>query len=314
MTTQTTYPPLPIDIDTLANIIRAVDGSNTLGAGALAEQIVAMLPQRAAPAVPSALEAVARNFEFLAPDADGIVWLALHGHGTTGKAMVRVGEHDRLAAQVALHLENDRREALAASTTAPAVPDVVREVDGGPSAKTPLGAMALRLYAAWAKAEPNHGVTKYPVSYWQTFIDMARAVLSASPAAPSAPDHSGDAAEKVGAPTAQDEYPHTAPASEEDMKVYKGIADNYKASLVAAPTAPAAQTMTPTQPTEPGLYFGKFYPAMEVGVYRISMGRTKSQEDRLEVVGWGWLDSFLEALWSTRIPEPVMSAAKEGEA
>lgn len=112
---------------------------------------------------------------------------------------------------------------------------------------------------------------------------------------------------------AKDNYDIEPVFSASQMRAYVD-ADRARRASPAAPTAPAAQTMTPTQPTEPGLYFGKFYPAMEVGVYRISMGRTKSQEDRLEVVGWGWLDSFLEALWSTRIPEPVMSAAKEGEA
>jgi len=34
------------------------------------------------------------------------------------------------------------------------------------------------LIAAWAKAEPDHGVTKHPVSYRATFADMARAVIA----------------------------------------------------------------------------------------------------------------------------------------
>lgn len=33
------------------------------------------------------------------------------------------------------------------------------------------------LMDVWAKAEPNHGVTKYPVSYIATFVDMAKAVM-----------------------------------------------------------------------------------------------------------------------------------------
>ena len=33
------------------------------------------------------------------------------------------------------------------------------------------------LQAAWAKAEPDHGVTLHPVSYIATFADMARAVV-----------------------------------------------------------------------------------------------------------------------------------------
>ncbi len=37
--------------------------------------------------------------------------------------------------------------------------------------------IARLLWDAWAKAEPNHGVTKYPTSYWATFADMARAIV-----------------------------------------------------------------------------------------------------------------------------------------
>lgn len=37
--------------------------------------------------------------------------------------------------------------------------------------------IAKLLMAAWAKAEPDHGVTKHPVSYLATFVDMARAVV-----------------------------------------------------------------------------------------------------------------------------------------
>lgn len=34
------------------------------------------------------------------------------------------------------------------------------------------------LISAWANAEPNHVVTKFPVSYVATFADMARAVVA----------------------------------------------------------------------------------------------------------------------------------------
>lgn len=37
--------------------------------------------------------------------------------------------------------------------------------------------VAKLLMDAWAKAEPDHNVTKYPVSYVATFADMARAVV-----------------------------------------------------------------------------------------------------------------------------------------
>jgi hypothetical protein len=33
------------------------------------------------------------------------------------------------------------------------------------------------LIAAWAKAEPDHGVTKHPTSYVATFVDMARVIV-----------------------------------------------------------------------------------------------------------------------------------------
>jgi hypothetical protein len=54
------------------------------------------------------------NFEIAGPDDDGLLWLVLHGDGTTGKAMFNLGAcSDRLAGQVALLLEQDRRAALA---------------------------------------------------------------------------------------------------------------------------------------------------------------------------------------------------------
>lgn len=37
--------------------------------------------------------------------------------------------------------------------------------------------VALELFEAWSKAEPNHGVTKHPVSYMATFADMARHII-----------------------------------------------------------------------------------------------------------------------------------------
>ena len=46
--------------------------------------------------------------------------------------------------------------------------------------------LATVLKSAWDKAEPSHGVTLHPVSYWATFVDMARAALAAlTPPAPS---------------------------------------------------------------------------------------------------------------------------------
>jgi hypothetical protein len=37
--------------------------------------------------------------------------------------------------------------------------------------------VARLLMEVWANAEPDHPVTKYPVSYVATFVDMARAVV-----------------------------------------------------------------------------------------------------------------------------------------
>jgi hypothetical protein len=58
-------------------------------------------------------QSVASNFEITGPDSDGLVWLVLHGNGTTGKAMFQLGSADRMAAQVALRFEADRRAAIA---------------------------------------------------------------------------------------------------------------------------------------------------------------------------------------------------------
>lgn len=65
--------------------------------------------------------AVLRNFQITGPDADGLVWLVLHGHGTTGKGLVQIGGKDRLISQVALKLEEDRRSALGSCLAADAV-------------------------------------------------------------------------------------------------------------------------------------------------------------------------------------------------
>ena len=62
------------------------------------------------------LLSVVANFEVSGPDGDGLVWLFLHGNGTTGKAMFNLGKADTVAAQVALHLEADRRAAIAKAT------------------------------------------------------------------------------------------------------------------------------------------------------------------------------------------------------
>ncbi len=43
--------------------------------------------------------------------------------------------------------------------------------------------LARRLFAAFAKAEPESGITLNPTSYWATFADMARAVLQDAPPA-----------------------------------------------------------------------------------------------------------------------------------
>jgi hypothetical protein len=67
------------------------------------------------------LLALARNFEVTGPDDDGLVWLVLRGEGTSGKAMFNLGSADRLVAQVALHLEADRRAAIAACQPQPTV-------------------------------------------------------------------------------------------------------------------------------------------------------------------------------------------------
>ncbi|MFS0885340.1 hypothetical protein [Aeromicrobium sp. 179-A 4D2 NHS] len=40
-----------------------------------------------------------------------------------------------------------------------------------------VNTVALELFEAWSKAEPNHGVTKHPASYMASFADMARHII-----------------------------------------------------------------------------------------------------------------------------------------
>lgn len=65
------------------------------------------------------LLSVATNFQITGPDDDGLVWLILHGNGVSGKAMFNLGKADTVAAQVVLHLEADRRTAIAKATGEP---------------------------------------------------------------------------------------------------------------------------------------------------------------------------------------------------
>ena len=57
---------------------------------------------------------ITSNFEITGPDDDGLLWLVLHGSGTTGRAMFNLGSASSLAGQVAMLFEVDRRAALAA--------------------------------------------------------------------------------------------------------------------------------------------------------------------------------------------------------
>jgi hypothetical protein len=65
------------------------------------------------PGEPADMRSLAQGFEVTGPDADGLLWLVLHGIGTTGKAMFNLGAASRVAGQVALLWERDRRAALA---------------------------------------------------------------------------------------------------------------------------------------------------------------------------------------------------------
>lgn len=53
------------------------------------------------------------------------------------------------------------------------------ETTAGPVEHSPaeVDRVTLLLQAAWAKAEPEHGVTLHPSSYTATFVDLARTVL-----------------------------------------------------------------------------------------------------------------------------------------
>lgn len=62
------------------------------------------------------LLAIAQNFEITGPDDDGLMWLVLHGNGTTGRAMFNLGSKDQLAGKVAAALEEDRLSAIAKAT------------------------------------------------------------------------------------------------------------------------------------------------------------------------------------------------------
>lgn len=62
------------------------------------------------------LLAVAQNFQITGPDDDGLMWLVLHGNGTTGRAIFNLGSKDQLAGKVAAVLEEDRRAAIAKAT------------------------------------------------------------------------------------------------------------------------------------------------------------------------------------------------------
>jgi len=77
----------------------------------------------------------------------------------------------------------------------------------------------------------------------------------------------------------------------------------------AQQTTPAAQTMTPTPPSEPGWYWAQWSPTTKpemTEVWRNPRG--------LWAKGAGYVHNAdcQHALWSRRIPEPVMPEAKEG--
>ena len=64
------------------------------------------------------LLAIVNNFHITEQDEDGCVWLVLNGNGTTGMAMFNLGDGGRIAAKVALHLESDRKSAIAKAKAA----------------------------------------------------------------------------------------------------------------------------------------------------------------------------------------------------
>lgn len=94
-----------------ADMIEAAgDGLLAKALGRVGEKHEAM---RFAEAQRDELLAVASNFEISGPDDDGLVWLILHGKGTTGRAMFQLGKPAQIAVQTAMHLEQDRRAAIA---------------------------------------------------------------------------------------------------------------------------------------------------------------------------------------------------------
>lgn len=83
---------------------------------------------------------------------------------------------------------HDAWRVLVASRSATPSPDVAALVERtareigvryGMGAKTAVDAVALILFDAFAKAEPNSVMVQHPTSYWATFADMARAALPA---------------------------------------------------------------------------------------------------------------------------------------
>lgn len=109
--------------------------------------------------------------------------------------------------------------------------------------------LAQLLFDAWAKAEPEHGVTKHPMSYWASFCDMARAVLAAAPQAQTgAPDWWRKRADEIEAQVA-------ATGSSEAMRCYTDMrtllqsAAAPQAPAQEAPAAPVRQVLTDAQIT-----------------------------------------------------------------
>ena len=77
-------------------------------------------PKAPAPPIPpqwreamKVARATITNFEIKGPDDDGVLWLVLHGNGTTGRAMFNLGSEAFISGKVAALLEQDRRAALA---------------------------------------------------------------------------------------------------------------------------------------------------------------------------------------------------------
>lgn len=91
-------------------------------------------------------------------------WAKLRGHNPAGSHLRAAAELRRLHARVAeleaqAQLVRDALTAEQAATNAAVLADPLTRA----------------LYLAWAKAEPRHAVTHYPVSYFESFRDMADA-------------------------------------------------------------------------------------------------------------------------------------------